>query len=346
MDYQGFIIIGDSSNPSYLESTKKALKTLKGKLNIIHKEYPELNEYMCTQQLVKLANTPYLAFSGDDDFLVPSGLNMCVEFLEENKEYTAACGVAVRLKTKDSHHYGNIIECTEKRLPIEDSKRASERFLSFMSHAADVHFTVHRIETRLLMYKYVHLIQNKVFASSLLPCCLSVIDGKTKQLNHLFLVRQINDNRYFHEEQGDTYAWITNPEWVSFLNIFNEIILEELMLKDGIKLDEAKEVLKRGLSMYIAPRLGRETNKYYTTNAVPSKYSKILHLDIVKNLKTLTYFLSGPRKLLKKLHSLIFWSHLKHYDISLKTLLNTSSSYHKDFMPIYKMITEQKKNYY
>jgi len=341
MGFQGCICIGDSSNKEQLSYTKKALENLNKELHIIHKEFPELNEFMCTQQLVKLVNTPYVVWVADDDFLVPSGLNMCVDFLENNKEFSAAQGMAVRIKTKDSIAYGDIIECTKKRLPVACAKTASKRYLSLMLHYADVHFTVHRIDTRSLMYKFVNLIPDKSFSSTLLPSCLSVINGKTKELKCLSLVRQINDNRYFSVEQGDTYLWITNPQWLSFLKIFNEIISKELTRVDGIGSAKANEIAKQGIAMFIARRMKSESTMFYSKHSILNSESRLSYFNSLKKLKSVINGMPLTRLLIGKFYSLIFQSSEKQYDMSLKSLLKPSSPYHKDFMPIYRAITEE-----
>ena len=339
LEFQGCICIGDSSNAMHLERTKRVVKELQGKLNIIHQEYPDLNEPQCIQQLLNFVRTPYVTWVGDDDFLVPSGLEKCVQFLGDHPEYSAAHGVAVRIKTKDSKPYGRIIECSGKTQPMEKAKRAAKRFISYMNYPTDAHFSVRRVQTLLLAYKNAHLL-DKRFAAEL-PSWLTVVIGKIKELDCVSVVRQINDNKYYTLEQSDTYAWITNPKWASHFKIVHDTLAEELIRQDSISLDEAKEVLKLGLSTYIHTRFVKEVNEHYTVHSIPTPVSKILHVGMVSNLKIFIKRIPYVGLPIKKLYSLIFQSSEKQYDMSLKSLLKPSSPYHKDFMPIYRAITEE-----
>ena len=88
--FQGCICIGDSSDTVHVERTKRALKAFQGKLNIVYREYPHLNDAECLKQLLDLVVTPYAAFVADDDFLVPAALEQCARFLDNHPDYSAA----------------------------------------------------------------------------------------------------------------------------------------------------------------------------------------------------------------------------------------------------------------
>ena len=339
LKFKGTILIGDSSSGDELQRNKQAIKSFNDKLNIHYREFPTLNEPSCNEELIKLIKTPYAVFVADDDFLVPSGLEKCIDFLEKNSKYNAAHGVGIRLKTENSDPHGKIIICTRKRQPVVDEASASYRYLNFMNFLADVHFSVHRVQSFRLMFYNSQLYNNdRVFSSTLQPCCISVIQGKIKELNCLSLVRQINDYRYPILERNEFFGWITNEKWLNHLNIFYNIVVKELMFQDNIKFEESKKVVMMGLSKYIVKRLGNETDEYYANKMI---ISDNFYTGKIGSERRLEKYIICFKNYIKKIKSFMSLPSDEQNKISLESLLNPSSPYHKDFMPIYRAITEQ-----
>ncbi|MBC8280176.1 MAG: TIGR00180 family glycosyltransferase [Chloroflexi bacterium] len=91
--FTGPVLIGDSSDTDNLEQSKSLIEEMGQCLDVQHHEMPGLNGVQCVEQLIELVTTPYAAFVADDDYLVPSALYQCAEFLEENPDYSAAHGL-------------------------------------------------------------------------------------------------------------------------------------------------------------------------------------------------------------------------------------------------------------
>ena len=88
--FDGYICIGDSSDTQHVEKTKHAIQLFEKKINIIYRYFPSppyTHNGMVIKELIELAPTAFAVFSGDDDFLVPRGLEKCVVFLNNNPEY-------------------------------------------------------------------------------------------------------------------------------------------------------------------------------------------------------------------------------------------------------------------
>jgi len=342
LDFKGCFCIGDSSNAEHLERSKKLIRALNGKLNIIHREYPESIVHHCVQQLVKLVNTPYAAYVSDDDFLVPSGLEKCRLFLEQHPEYSAAHGVAVKIYTRDSRPHGQIILCKRKPQPVEEAESASERFLHYISHLSDVCYSVHRVESLLTMYESVHLFPDGRFSNVLLPNCLSIINGKIKELGSLSLVRHMQDEPTRTREEIDTFFWITSEKWLSYYHNFRDILAKELMRQDGITLEEAQQVVKQGFSIFLSKSLKRECRKYYPEYNDALSDVRGSHNDKFENLRSLAGRMPGARRSWRwmyRLNSLLRKRLVERDERSLPALLDPSSPYHADFMPIYRAVT-------
>lgn len=316
--FEGCICIGDSSNSEHVERTKRIIETLRGKLNIIYREYPDLNDAVCLKRLLDLVSTPYAAFVADDDFLVPSALNQCAKFLGEHLDYTAAHGTGIAITLDSGGLYGQIIRCGHYRQPAIEAKSASQRLDDHLSNYSVALFSVHRIESWRAMYRDVHLLKDKSFGSELLPCCKSVILGKSKELDCLYVVRQSHVQRYLLPSM---YNWIISPEWYSSYLVFRDSLTEALTLQDNISIEKAQKVVKHAFWSYLAMYLSQQSGSWRSSR---SRWRQVAGT------------IPGVRRIWQLLHSL---RPKQHSDLSLSALLRQSSPYHADFMPVYKALT-------
>jgi glycosyltransferase domain-containing protein len=343
--FQGCICIGDSSDAEHLECNKNHIQMFSSRLNIVHKEYPELDEPQCSQQLANMINTPYVAWVADDDFLVPSGLEKCMMFLEKHPEYSAAHGLCLRIVIKDNTTFGPIVDCKFiDQQAVEEAESASERLLNYAKHPTTVTYSVHRTQTLQLILRNNHLIHDRVFAGRF-PEYISVIKGKIKELDCLSLIRGKLGYRYISSEEVSIYCWLTNEKWLSYFNIFQDAYLKELMQQDQIGLDKAQEVVKQFLSIFIYHRLRsdfrmnypHDHNSLFRHKIIQTKKGLDEGLSLFKRLK---YLIPGLQRFRRKLidFGVISSARINRHEMLLP-LLDPSSPYHRDFMPIYHAYT-------
>lgn len=307
--YKHWIFIGDSSNPYHVERTKNAIENIGSNLKIIYHEYPGLNDAECLQQIVKTVSTPYVVFVADDDFLVPNGLEQCIGFLESNQDYNSVHGVANVFTLQASGPYGKFASSYNYRLPSIEAETASQRILDHLSDYSVTLFCVHRTEYWKEMFKYAYKLTDKSFRSELLPCCISVIQGKVKQIDCFYLARQNHKTRY---ELPDIHEWINSLNWQQSYDIFRDCLAEELARQDDINLNKAKDIIEKAFSSYL---------KMEKNNRI--------HAIIGK---TIRYFPGINRMIM-------YFKNERSGNLSLPMLLNPNSPYHSDFMPVYHIVT-------
>lgn len=317
LGFPGCICIGDSSDTVHVERTKRALKTLRGKLNIIYREYPHVNDAMCQQQLLNFVSTPYVTHVPDDDFLVPTALERCALFLDSHPDYSAAHGVGIAFSFKSSGAYGQVAWVNHYRQAVIEVESASQRLLDHLSNYSLTLFSVHRVESWREMYQDVSLLTDKTF-TELLPCCYSVIQGKVKELDCFYLVRQSHDRRYTLPGITD---WISSPHWLPSYRVFRGCLANEMSQQDGISLDKAQEVVEQAFWSYLTKTLGKP---------VPSPSS-------LARLRKVAGMLPGMPQVWRALRSLSLAG--RKQESLLAALLRPSSPYHSDFIPIYRALT-------
>lgn len=316
--FEGCICIGDSSSPEHVVRTKRVIEALRGKLNIVYQEYPGINVTVCVKRLLNFVSTPYAAINPDDDFLVPSALNQCAKFLGEHPDYAAAHGMGIAIGLDSGGLYGRIAKCNYYRQPLIEAESASQRLDDHLSNYSVTLFSVHRIESWRAMFRDVHLLKDRWFGSELLLCCKSIILGKSKELDCLYLVRQMHVQRYL---LPDTYDWITSPEWYSSYLVFRDDLTEALALQDNISIEKAQKVVKQAFWSFLDICLSQQSGSWRGSR---------------KHWRQVAGAIPGVRRIWQLLH---FLRPKHHSELSFLALLRQSSPYHTDFMPVHKALT-------
>lgn len=319
LGFQGHIFIGDSSNDEHASRTKKAITACRDKLNIVHREYPGLNNAQCTQRLLDQVSTPYAAFLPDDDFLVPRGLERCMQFLDSHPEYVAAHGLGTLFELDADGVYGRPKSASYYRQAEFDMNRASERLEAHLNRGSVTLFSVHRVEAMRLMYRDIENVADQSLATEVLPCCISVVLGKIKQLDCLYLIRQAHDQRYRH---FDIFDRLVSPSWSPSYQVMCNAVAEQLARIDGISHDDARNTFKKAFWRSLILTLGKH------------------HPSSGRSRRAFHAFLRAipGARILRKVYRAM--NRGVTYDMSLDRLLSASSKYHDDFLVIHKILTE------
>jgi glycosyltransferase domain-containing protein len=88
------IVVLDGSNEANQKINRSIIEK-NNSLKITHDCYPEsLNQTVRIQKGFEKIHTKYSVIIADDDFLLPSSLELCISFLEKNEDYVSVCGRA------------------------------------------------------------------------------------------------------------------------------------------------------------------------------------------------------------------------------------------------------------
>jgi glycosyltransferase domain-containing protein len=253
--FRGNICIGDSSEPENIQKAKETIKELRDSLNINYQECPGLSDSQCLKQLIIFVETPYVAFVADDDILIPAAMEHCMRFLEAHPDYSAAHGTSITIDLKSSGAYGRVSRVRKYRQPVLEADSASQRITEHLGNYQVTLFSVHCTETWKKMYENISLIPDRTFAGEMLPCCSTVIQGKVKELDCLYLIRQDHPQRYLLPGPD---KWISNPDWLSWYQTFCDILADELAAQDGITTGKAHEIIEQGFESYIVKIAGKK----------------------------------------------------------------------------------------
>jgi len=323
-NYRHWIYVGDSSDSSHFECTKDVINQLKGRLKVRIYKYPDLSGQESLNKLLEMITTPYVVYIGDDDFLVTSGLQDCIEFLENNKEYTGANGRGVAFSLRNYGPKGQFQSLGGYRQRAIEADTAVGRLLLYFERYFVTVFSVQRLSVWKTMYKDVFSIPDRALAGEFLPCCLSVIQGKIKHLNCFYLLRQTHGQR---DVLPNAFDWITDPKWFLSYEALRSSLIQALIEKDCIDRKQADRIVKQVFWGYLKGALSTGYERCYGGG----RYN--LPIRIKKILKRIP----GMSKTVNNIKSVIFPSR----NLSLPVLLNRWSAYHADFMPVYRAIIKK-----
>ena len=326
--FEGQVLIGDSSNEEHYEKTKNFINNFTCKYEIRQYSHPNLYPHQCIQEMLDDIKYPYSMYICDDDILIVKTLKKCINYLEDNPEYCGVGGVAIVANIPYNDYNSIVSTC---RYPVREitGESSVDRVKDLMSNYSVVAYSIYPTEKFKKRWPKDSRNYDKAIGTELLPCAILVAQGKVKMLDDLFVVRQIHDRRIILPTLYDN---ILQPHWASSTTYAIEYLAQIVAEIDSISYDETYPVVKEAWGNYLT----RWTiKKYHNTSKEMTPIWR--NPDFRSAVKSIP----GAREIVRRLRSLRYIFNARNNDISLPALLNPSSPYHKDFMPVYKAITKQ-----
>lgn len=270
------IIIADSSDNLNKKLNKKIVAGFSD-LNILYVDRfsPKQTSHQKFGEMVKLARAKYTVFCADDDFLIPSGVEEGVKFLEKNKDYVSAHGTYISFyiyKTKFFtrflwhfiYPYRTISENTPYR-----------RLEKHLGNYYQVLWSVRRTEIVKRAYKeFLKFKVSPVLFGEITPDILTLIFGKMKRLNCLYSARQAFSTSYSYWPtlqdaiKDGTYEFEYSKFRRTLINSVNNLS------KDKIKAVNVDQVMKKYLKHSNQEHLVYQANRLLSK--IPSIFSSIV----------------------------------------------------------------------
>ncbi len=200
--------------------------------------------------------SPYVVVWADDDFLVPRSLEEGIRFLEEHPDYSVVHGESGLFRLGSGNAISEIrwIEPYPQR--SLDDPAASERLMTHLSRSYSVVFySIHRTGN---LKRNMDLCRELEFSygwGELLSGSLSVVQGKTKKLDRLYMLREVHSGMDTWNLTGKKFSrlsWITEPDFSSKYQQFHHALSGELARQDRIGLEEAEDLVKQAFWLYLA----------------------------------------------------------------------------------------------
>jgi glycosyltransferase domain-containing protein len=323
--FGGYICLGDSSNEQHAAHIKRDIDAVQGKLNVLYRYYPTppyTNEALCMQALIEELPTPYAAYAGDDDLLVPKTLARCAAFLDTHPAYSAAHGVEIAFGLKGPGAQGQLTWARHIFVHQLESDSAAMRWQGYIRHALSTQYYVHRKETWQRMYRDIQAVPIRYLGGEVLPCSYSALLGKIAEVEGLSCLFQVNEEKNFGWHAQSMYSLAMQPEWSQAVQGLRDSIAGEIAQRDGVTLDEAQKFFDNEFWRHLVIMLQAHYDMRYEPNNWFSAFKR--------RFGWLVQWVRFVRD----------WRARQRVTLSLAALLRPSHPYHADFMAAYRVITQ------
>jgi glycosyltransferase domain-containing protein len=205
-----------------------------------------LNDRQALIKLSTLVTTPYVAYMGDDDFLLPSGLRACVDYLEAHPDHVAAGGESYAFNVRRDEARGEMKWVGGYALPCLLQDTAQDRLMAHFRDYRVTLFCVQRTAAWRRAWEEAASIEDRSFGAELLPAAIPVALGKVATLPRPYLLRQSgNAKRVKLPSMAD---WIRSPGWQAGMANFRDIVAGVVAEVDGTEYELARQFVMREFS--------------------------------------------------------------------------------------------------
>jgi len=257
--FKGSILIGDSSTGIHLNRVRDAVAIFSKVIDIKYHYIPaelgtpspwKVKGGNVLRLLGEMVQTPYVTFAGDDDFVIPSGIDRSVNFLDRNHDYVAAHGIRVAVCVKEP---GEIVWATFSREHNLESASARDRWIKFLSNPITTQFHVIRTDVWREMHRFTDTSLVSNFADELLPCSLSAAAGKIKFLDYLSTIMQVKENRAL--TAINTFEIIHQPDFPETYRVMKKAVSEKLAAQDCVDVSRIEKLFEERMWKYLLMQL-------------------------------------------------------------------------------------------
>lgn len=245
------IIVADASDPADLARNAATVNFFRRDLRVGHRIYPpSVNFWNKVNDALAQVDTPCTVLAADDDFFVASTLERAAAFLESNPDYSAVHGRAAAFFLLDQPAvFGGIrATCDYKQRSIEQASPEA-RLRAHLNDYSTTWYSVHRTMQLKQALQVTENLKLDINFSELLPSCMTLIWGKVKKLDGLYLVRQS------HAAKSYTVArnWTSAEDWESQYARVRDCLAEELHRCSGIQIESARASVNEVFALYLLP---------------------------------------------------------------------------------------------
>jgi glycosyltransferase domain-containing protein len=245
------IYIADSSDDEiHIKEIKSAINNVSSKLKVVYGHFLNTNIEEAKRLILDQVIEKYASYCGDDDFLVPTTLKKCAFFLDNNPDYSNCHGTGVVFKMKDNPLYGKIQVASYYKLLSNESDDPHIRVYDYLSNYWPI-WSVRRVDEFKKTLKLLQNIPSEGFREITMGC-VPIIQGKTKLLDELYVLRQVHDSRF--QNPSPIEAFLLDGWHISYKEMYR-IITNELELVSSTNQSKLDAYVQKGYINYYSKSL-------------------------------------------------------------------------------------------
>jgi len=261
-NYECKIVIADSS----FEEKKILNQRVVNSFSQLQIEYlsfhPDVNFYQKLADTINSVTTKYCVLCADDDFITHNSMKKCIDFLQRNPEFTAVGGyyydfLALKRSNKKKTFYWRKYlfssENIENYMTITTSEPKDRLSIHFKNYFPTIYY-IHRTDFLQMVYKEVLQNTSDVRFGEILLDMLTIIHGKIQTLDILYGAREsiVTSSTSMHSRLSH---FVKNGTYDEKFQKFRECLVNHLIKKQEITVQDAEKIINDGMEAYIQNRL-------------------------------------------------------------------------------------------
>lgn len=248
VDFDGQILIGDASAAPQSDKLRDAISSLQAEGWARYFHLPGMSIVAALKKLSAKVDTPFAAFCGDDDVLIPSGIRESIKLLQSDPISVASNGRAYVFEIEGNALHGKLKIRERYPMTHSTSVRAVDRLSKHMARYSVSLFSIHRTELWQRMWDCVDENGEFSFMNEVLPCCMSVVSGTIRTTSFVYALRQDHSKRVV---PPNAKAWIEDPRWQTSFEYFKRVLVEEIVARDSTSRSDAGAAVDAAMSAYL-----------------------------------------------------------------------------------------------
>lgn len=215
--------------------------------------------YAKTTDALERVTTPLVVMADNDDLFVVDGLRDAVRFLMQHPDYASCGGQCAVFWTNEGIQWKSSLD--RQSLPHDQARTRLER--QSLRATYPVYYHVQRTSLLREAFDRVRAWNPRdLFLLEQFLCSLSAIQGKTRQLERIYIARQWDSASSAggaHIEQcGDWLGRMLVPSWSEDFGGYVRLLSVELARRDDMSLEDARACVIRAYRAQVAPALASD----------------------------------------------------------------------------------------
>jgi len=241
----------DSSEENKKAEVKEIVKS--SGLNIEFHDYEfGASSFEKFERTLSLVDSEFVLMVADDDFIFPSAMNHCVEFLSANNDYTAASGRSY-LFAVDDMDTSATISSIEVYPQLEFVSNSPElRFKAHMKNWTTSAYSVQRTTNLKEIIDFHKQFVDDIRFMEIHWYATNIIRGKVAKLNEAYMFRQISLQK---EWRCDVFSdWTKTPGFLENKKILISVLAKEIAKKNNQSLEYNRQLCASALTGWLKDR--------------------------------------------------------------------------------------------
>lgn len=275
--FDGWILIGDSSTDERnLNANMDVVRRHSNRLHIVYRYLPKqhfCHDGTCVKEMIEWAPTPYLTMACDDDFLVPTGLSRCADFLDTNPAIPATSGHRLNMVLEGEGAHGRAMAMYAQDYGFfmrVDDQDPLTRWKTYLGIGLSTLYFVARKDLWRLMYRDAYRMNSRYLGPELGPCSVMSLAGPAQILDCISVVHQTHPNRILNFEQESLMALMSRPAGSSSLDILRFSLASTIKDMPGFSFRKASQMVDHELSRHFSTVMAGQYQEFLGNKQQPA----------------------------------------------------------------------------